>query len=108
MPSDRAPVEITHPAVRTHPVTGLRALNVTPSSVTGFAELSTFESDKVLELLEHHLLSADELTVRFRWEAGSVAIWDNRSTAFKHIGTPGARCETSAIGEKREWSPRLA
>jgi sulfonate dioxygenase len=33
-----------HPAVRTHPVTGLKALNVTPGSVTGFAELKKKES----------------------------------------------------------------
>jgi len=33
-----------HPAVRTHPVTGLKALNITPGSATGFAELKQKES----------------------------------------------------------------
>jgi sulfonate dioxygenase len=44
-----------HPAVRTHPVTGLKALNVTPGSVTGFAELKKKESG-----LHHHHSRAAE------------------------------------------------
>lgn len=36
---NRPPIDSHHPAVRTHPVTGLRALNVNPGFVTGFAEL---------------------------------------------------------------------
>lgn len=41
-----APVGTLHPAVCTHPVTGFRALNLTPSSVNGFAELKKKESGK--------------------------------------------------------------
>ena len=108
MPSNRAPVESHHPAVRTHPVTGLRALNVTPGSVTGFEELTEKESEKLLELLEYHINSSDEHTVRFRWEAGSVAIWDNRCTAHKSI--PGSSSatfqsvQTASVGEKRTFT----
>lgn len=106
MPSDRAPVESHHPAVRTHPVTGLKALNVTPGAVTSFADMASKESDKLLELLEHNINTSDEHTVRFRWEAGSVAIWDNRCTAHKHISNKATRShtkyETTSIGEKRK------
>jgi sulfonate dioxygenase len=42
----RAPLDSHHPAVRTHPVTGLKALNVNEGFVTGFAELKKPESGK--------------------------------------------------------------
>jgi alpha-ketoglutarate-dependent taurine dioxygenase len=41
---NRAPVNTHHPAVITHPVTRLKALNVTNGFVTGFAELKKKES----------------------------------------------------------------
>ncbi|KAJ4372011.1 hypothetical protein N0V83_003784 [Neocucurbitaria cava] len=88
MPTNRAPASTPHPAVLTHPVTNLKALNVTPCSVTAFKHLTKKESDKLLELLEYHVDSADEHTVRFRWEAGSVAVWDNRCTARKSYFDP--------------------
>lgn len=47
---NRPPIDTHHPAVRTHPVTGLKALNVNPGFVTGFAELKKLESGKNLVL----------------------------------------------------------
>lgn len=41
---NRPPIDTHHPAVRTHPVTGLKALNVNNGFVTGFAELNKKES----------------------------------------------------------------
>jgi sulfonate dioxygenase len=41
---NRPPVDSHHPAVRSHPVTGLKALNVNEGFVTGFAELKKPES----------------------------------------------------------------
>lgn len=75
---NREPVDSHHPAVRTHPVTGLKALNVNPGFVTGFAELKKYESDKLLEFFAYHLHSADDHAVRWKWAVGSVAMWDNR------------------------------
>lgn len=43
---NRPPIDTHHPAVRTHPVTGLKALNVNQGFVTGFAELKKKESGK--------------------------------------------------------------
>lgn len=40
---DRPPIDTHHPAVRTHPVTGLKAWNVNEGFVTGFAELKKVE-----------------------------------------------------------------
>lgn len=75
---NRPPVDSHHPAVRTHPVTGLKALNVNPGFVTGFAELKKVESDKLLDFFAYHIHSADDHAVRWKWEVGSVAMWDNR------------------------------
>jgi len=41
---NRPPLDSHHPAVRTHPVTGLKAFNVNEGFVTGFAELKKRES----------------------------------------------------------------
>lgn len=75
---NRPPIDSHHPAVRMHPVTGLRALNVNPGFVTGFAELKKAESDKLMEFFAYHIHSADDHYVRWKWEVGSVAMWDNR------------------------------
>ncbi|GKT52173.1 alpha-ketoglutarate-dependent sulfonate dioxygenase [Colletotrichum spaethianum] len=75
---NRPPIDTHHPAVRTHPVTGLKALNVNPGFVTGFAELKKHESDKLVDFFAYHVHSADDHGVRWKWQVGSVAMWDNR------------------------------
>jgi alpha-ketoglutarate-dependent taurine dioxygenase len=73
-------IAATHPLIRVHPETGERALYISPSFLRSIPELSPQESDHVQQMLwEHSVLP--EFTVRFRWEPGSVAFWDNRSTA---------------------------
>lgn len=74
----RAPVDTHHPAVRTHPVTGLKALNYNGGFCTGFAELNKLESDKLIDFLQLHIHMADDHLVRFKWAPGSIAMWDNR------------------------------
>lgn len=69
-----------HPIVRVHPETGERALFVSPSFLKSIAGLSARESQVLLEFLWEHVVRS-EFTVRFRWAPGSVAFWDNRSTA---------------------------
>ena len=69
-----------HPLVRVHPETGERALYCSPSFLKSIVGLTPRESEQVLELLWEHAIRP-EFTVRFRWEPGSVAFWDNRSTA---------------------------
>lgn len=69
-----------HPLVRVHPETGERVLYVSPSFLKSIVGLSPRESQGVLELLWEHAVRP-EFTVRFRWEPGSVAMWDNRATS---------------------------
>jgi len=69
-----------HPIVRVHPETGERALYVSPSFLKSIVGLTPRESQAMLELLWEHIVRP-EFCVRFKWEPGSVAFWDNRSTA---------------------------
>ncbi|CAG2137940.1 TauD/TfdA dioxygenase family protein [Cupriavidus plantarum] len=77
---NRASLVSEHPLVRVHPETGERALYVSPSFLKSVKDLTPRESQQILELLWEHAIRP-EFTVRFKWEPGSVAFWDNRSTA---------------------------
>jgi taurine dioxygenase len=68
-----------HPAVRVHPETGRRALFVNATSTSHFVELERDESDALLAMVLRRC-EQPELTCRYRWGAGDVAIWDNRCT----------------------------
>jgi alpha-ketoglutarate-dependent sulfate ester dioxygenase len=69
-----------HPLVRVHPETGERALYVSPGFLKHIVGLAPRESQVLLELLWEHVVRP-EFTVRFKWEPGSIAFWDNRATA---------------------------
>jgi alpha-ketoglutarate-dependent sulfate ester dioxygenase len=69
-----------HPVVRVHPRTGEKALFVNPGFVERIVDVSALESRWILEHLFNEIIRP-EYTVRFRWEPGSVAFWDNRATA---------------------------
>ena len=107
---NRPPIDTHHPAVRTHPVTGLKALNVNPGFVTGFAELKKRESDKLLDFFDLHLHAADDHAVRWKWEVGSVAFWDNRATVHRVIPgsyeAPRRGIRTTVFGEKPYFDPK--
>ena len=69
-----------HPVVTVHPETGERILYTNPEYTAYIVELSHQESDHLLACLKEHL-AGREFTVRFRWEPGDVAFWDNRATS---------------------------
>ncbi|MFT4191923.1 MAG: TauD/TfdA family dioxygenase [Comamonas sp.] len=69
-----------HPLVRIHPQTGEELLFVSPGFLKRIVGLQARESRVLLELLWEHLVRP-EFTVRFKWEPGSIAFWDNQATA---------------------------
>ena len=69
----------THPAVIRHPLSGREALFVNPGFTIGFEGLSTPRSAALLALIYAHVYRGVEVA-KFRWEAGSIAMWDNRAT----------------------------
>jgi taurine dioxygenase len=66
-----------HPAVRTHPETGRRALFVNTAHTARFDGWTEEESAPLLNHLFAHQVKP-EFTCRFRWEPNSIAFWDNR------------------------------
>ena len=70
---------LSHPVIRTHPVSGRKSLFVNEGFTTRINELSDSESEAILKLLFAHA-TRPEFTIRWRWQTDDVAFWDNRVT----------------------------
>lgn len=68
----------THPVVRTHPVTGKKAIYVNPQFTLRIKDMKEGESRAILEhlYLQTHV---PEYQFRLRWKPGTITFWDNRS-----------------------------
>jgi taurine dioxygenase len=75
---------VRHPVVRTHPENGRKGLFVNRLFTTAIVGLGERESDAMLAFLFAHL-EVPEFCCRFRWRAGSIAFWDNRSTLHRPV-----------------------
>ena len=76
------PVE--HPLVRTHPVTGRRALWVSGRFMDQIVGMHRSESDALLGYLNHHVEDPN-FCVRWRWQPNDVAVWDEASTNHRAL-----------------------
>jgi taurine dioxygenase len=68
-----------HPVVIRHPLSNKPALYVNQDFTVKFEGWTREESQPLLDLLYLRAQQA-EYTCRFKWEKGSIAIWDNRAT----------------------------
>ena len=71
--------ERRHPAVLENPVTGRRMLFLNPTYVARLDGLSEEESRPILQAVQDHATRPD-FCCRFRWSAGTLAVWDNLAT----------------------------
>lgn len=70
---------VTHPVVICHPLSGREALFINPSFTVRFEGRSMLRSAPLLLEIYTRVLRSTGIAT-FRWEPGSVAIWDNRAT----------------------------
>jgi len=80
----RNPLRAEHPLVTVHPETGEHSLYVSQEFTRNIIGLTPRESDLLLEFLWEHSVRA-EFCLRFKWQPGSIAFWDNRSTQHQAI-----------------------
>jgi len=73
-----------HPVVRTHPETGRKSLYVNVAHTVRLKDMTEEESAALLSYLHQHQIRP-EFTCRFRWQAGSLAFWDNRCALHNPI-----------------------
>ncbi|MCF2533326.1 TauD/TfdA dioxygenase family protein [Yinghuangia soli] len=85
---ERDAVTQTHPVVRTHPLTGRKALFVNGDYTSHFEGWTIEESAPLLEYL-YAQVARPELVYRHRWQVGDLVIWDNRCTQHAVVGDTG-------------------
>jgi Taurine catabolism dioxygenase TauD, TfdA family len=103
--------ETEHPVVQVHPLTGERAI-VLGSFVRRLLGVSMADSAHLFAILEDQVTRLEN-TVRWRWSAGDVVIWDNRATRAGVFGASemAARCggvgrDPGAPRRRRRLAPR--
>jgi taurine dioxygenase len=75
---------VVHPAVRTHPETGRRALYVN-ARVRRFVGMTDGESRPLIDFLCQHSISP-RFVYRHRWSEHDLVMWDNRCLVHLAVG----------------------
>jgi len=91
-----------HPMVRTHPVTGEKALYVDGAYAIGIDGMTDEEAAPILGFLANFIVH-HEFTCRLRWEPDMLVVWDNRLCVHQAFNDyQGYRREmyrTTVVGE---------
>ncbi len=77
--------DITHPMVRTHPITGRKSIYVNQTYTFGIDGIAEDEATPILQKLYAHITSEDRV-YRHKWQVGDLLMWDNALTQHKAIG----------------------
>jgi taurine dioxygenase len=80
----RANPPVSHPLVRRHPVTGDALLFLSPLYLQRVIGIARRQGDRMLDGL-NGLLEDPHLQVRWRWQEGDVAIWDEVATCHRAL-----------------------
>ena len=82
-----------HKVVKAHPVTGRKFLYVNEGFTNHIIGMPAGESRRLLNYLIDHI-NRPEYQVRFNWQIGSIAMWDNRCTQHYAVSDylPAHRC----------------
>jgi alpha-ketoglutarate-dependent taurine dioxygenase len=75
--------ETEHPVVQVPPLTGERAI-ILGCFARRLLGVSSADSGHLFAMLQDHVTRLEN-TVRWRWSAGDVVIWDNRATQHRAI-----------------------
>lgn len=78
--ADKKFITQVHPMVRTHPVTGWKALWINRAMTIGIEGLDKPESDAILNYLFGIFERSTDIQIRWHWTPGTSVIWDNRTT----------------------------
>lgn len=79
--------EVHHPVVRVHPETGERAL-LLGAFVKRILDVTGSESQALFRIFQDRITRLEN-TVRWNWELGDVAMWDNRATQHYAVSDYG-------------------
>lgn len=104
--SDKEFPRSVHPVVRTHPLTGRRALFVNSGFTERIKGLTPAESGALLGLLYDHIARGVEFQCRVRWEPNTVTIWDNRCVqhhaSWDYFPETRSGWRVTTVGERPE------
>lgn len=84
--------ETEHPLVRVHPVSGQRSL-LLGHFVKRIAGLNQADSARIFSILQEHITRPENI-VRWRWQPGDVAFWDNQATQHRAVADFGLQRRT--------------
>ena len=99
------------PLVAQHPVTGRKFLNFNEAFVTHIVGMTTNEANALKTFLANHM-NKPENQMRWRWQSGDLAMWDNRVTMHYAVADylPEYRCmnRITVVHDRREKDAKRA
>ena len=105
-PHGKPEVNAIHPVARVHPDTKQRALFVNEHFTRRIVELSHEESELLLGYLTRWI-AQPRFCVRYHWQQGTIAMWDNRCTQHFVVGDFSEQRiiqRVTVVGDKPEGS----